>query len=89
MLAIPTHSNLPDPQHLTIPTSALSIVPTYAGSGLMTEAADLKATTTELRALLAERPKLEALISDELAELKAKYGTPRRTNHPTPHRPPP
>ena len=37
------------------------------------------ATSEELGALLAERGRLLALISDELAQLKKDYATPRRT----------
>ena len=43
------------------------------------EGASLRETAAELTSLLAERPKLRALISDELAELKISYGSPRRT----------
>ena len=34
---------------------------------------------SELQALLAERPRVLGLISSELAELKEKFATPRRT----------
>ena len=47
--------------------------------GLLAESKTLHATAAELRGLLAEEPKLFQLISDELGELKEKYGTPRRT----------
>jgi DNA gyrase subunit A len=46
---------------------------------LQEEATTLKAAASGLRVLLTERPKLLQLLSDELAELKAKFGTPRRT----------
>lgn len=43
------------------------------------EGGDLRATIAELNLLISDRPKLLQLISDELAALKEKYGTPRRT----------
>ena len=46
---------------------------------LTNEGDELRTTATDLNALLDEKPKLLRLISDELAELKSKYGTPRRT----------
>ena len=46
---------------------------------LEAEGADLRADVAGLNELLDERPKLLALISEEMAQLKAKYATPRRT----------
>ena len=43
------------------------------------EGVTLRATAAELNGLLNERPKLLALLSDELSGLKEKYGTPRKT----------
>lgn len=39
----------------------------------------LRAEIEELEALLASRHRIEALVSDELAEIAERYGTPRRT----------
>ena len=39
----------------------------------------LRAEIEELQALLANRHRIEALVSDELAEIAERYGTPRRT----------
>lgn len=39
----------------------------------------LRAEIAELEALLASRHRIEALVSDELAETAERYGTPRRT----------
>ncbi|TYL50945.1 DNA gyrase/topoisomerase IV subunit A [Agromyces mariniharenae] len=39
----------------------------------------LRAEIDELEALLASRHRIEALVSDELAEIAERYGTPRRT----------
>ncbi|MGI9824552.1 DNA gyrase/topoisomerase IV subunit A [Agromyces sp. Marseille-Q5079] len=39
----------------------------------------LRAEIEELEAILASRHRIEALVSDELAEIAEKYGTPRRT----------
>ncbi len=39
----------------------------------------LRAEIEELQALLANRHRNEALVSDELAEIAERYGTPRRT----------
>lgn len=39
----------------------------------------LRAEIEELQALLASRHRIEALVSDELAEVAERYGTPRRT----------
>jgi len=39
----------------------------------------LRATIAELNLLISDRPKLLNLISEELASLKDKYGTPRRS----------
>ena len=46
---------------------------------LEAEGATLRQTASELNELLSQRPKLLQLISDELGELKEKYGSPRRT----------
>lgn len=46
---------------------------------LETEADKLRAEIAELEALLASRHRIEALVSDELAETAERYGTPRRT----------
>lgn len=40
---------------------------------------ELTARITELAAILDEEPRLFTLVSDELAEVAAAYGTPRRT----------
>ncbi|MGW9631437.1 DNA gyrase/topoisomerase IV subunit A [Agromyces sp. NPDC055520] len=39
----------------------------------------LRAEIEELEALLASRHRIEALVSDELAEIAERFGTPRRT----------
>ena len=39
----------------------------------------LRAEIDELEALLASRHRIEALVSDELAEIAERFGTPRRT----------
>ncbi|PWC04238.1 DNA gyrase/topoisomerase IV subunit A [Agromyces badenianii] len=39
----------------------------------------LRAEIAELEALLASRHRIEALVSDELAEISERFGTPRRT----------
>ena len=49
------------------------------GESLGAEAVTLRAQTASLQLLLAERPRVLELIKEELAELKAKYATPRRT----------
>jgi len=49
------------------------------GESLGAEAETLRAQTAALQLLLAERPRVLELIKEELAELKAKYATPRRT----------
>lgn len=46
---------------------------------LETERDRLRAEIEELEALLASRHRIEALVSDELAEVAERYGTPRRT----------
>jgi DNA gyrase subunit A len=46
---------------------------------LEAEGEKLRASSAELRELLGDRSKVLGLISDELGELKEKYGTPRRT----------
>ena len=46
---------------------------------LLEEAERLRSTCTELQGLLADRTLVLRLISAELAELKAKFATPRRT----------
>ncbi len=43
------------------------------------EQAQLNATISELRAVLADEQRLRRIVSDELAEVAAKHGTPRRT----------
>ena len=46
---------------------------------LDTEAAQLKKEIAELKRILADPTVLRGLVSDELAEVAAKYSTPRRT----------
>ena len=46
---------------------------------LETERDRLRAEIEELETLLASRHRIEALVSDELAEVAERYGTPRRT----------
>lgn len=46
---------------------------------LETERDRLRAEIAELEALLSSRHRIEALVSDELAEVAERYGTPRRT----------
>jgi DNA gyrase subunit A len=48
-------------------------------SELEEEMAKLRETITELEAILGDRVKLRAVISDELTEIKTKYANPRRT----------
>ena len=49
------------------------------GEALAKEADTLRAQTAALQLLLAERPRVLALIKEELALLKTKFATPRRT----------
>ena len=49
------------------------------GEALAKEEATLRAQTAALQLLLAERPRVLELIKEELAALKAKFATPRRT----------
>ncbi|WP_348787994.1 DNA topoisomerase IV subunit A [Leifsonia sp. NPDC080035] len=46
---------------------------------LETERDQLRAEIEELEALLASRKRIEELVSDELEQVAAKFGTPRRT----------
>ncbi|WP_136707043.1 DNA topoisomerase IV subunit A [Agromyces sp. H66] len=46
---------------------------------LETERDRLRAEIAELEEILANRHRIEALVSDELAEVAERYGTPRRT----------
>jgi DNA gyrase subunit A len=46
---------------------------------LEAERDSLRAEIEELEAILASRHRIESLVSDELAEIAEKYGTPRRT----------
>lgn len=46
---------------------------------LEAERDQLRAEIAELEALLSSRHRIEALVSDELAEIAERYGTPRRT----------
>ncbi|MCI0155784.1 DNA topoisomerase IV subunit A [Leifsonia shinshuensis] len=46
---------------------------------LETERDQLQAEIAELEELLASRARIEALVSDELEQVAAKFGTPRRT----------
>ena len=47
---------------------------------LETEATQLRATITELRAILGDDQKLRAVIVDELAEVRQKFGEARRSS---------
>jgi DNA gyrase subunit A len=47
--------------------------------GLVEEGDTLRATAADLNGLLSERPKLLALIAEELGELKEVHNTPRRS----------
>ncbi|MEF3404859.1 DNA gyrase/topoisomerase IV subunit A [Agromyces sp. CCNWLW203] len=46
---------------------------------LEAERDELRAEIAELEALLSSRHRIEALVSDELAEIAERFGTPRRT----------
>ncbi len=51
----------------------------YSTIELETEKAEKQATIAELTEILADDGKQRALVSDELADVAAAYGTPRRT----------